>query len=189
MPDKKLTDNEIIKALECCSDEMGCKKGCPCFDPKSKSSHCAAVGDNGLEKLALDLINRLQEKDETRHKVFETKCEELEIVKAENERLKVKCENTQIGYNFLKADFEESKADKIIAERKEKDARDLFKSTVGQLKQAKAEAYKECIEKVKEHSNKAELVCSGALVRTEYTITKEKLDNLLNELVGENNVD
>ena len=53
-----MTDNEIIKALECCSDEMGCKKGCPCFDPKSKSSHCTAVGDNGLEKLALDLINR-----------------------------------------------------------------------------------------------------------------------------------
>lgn len=53
-----MTDNEIIKALECCMDEMGCKKGCPCFDPKSKSSHCTAIGDNGLEKLALDLINR-----------------------------------------------------------------------------------------------------------------------------------
>ena len=53
-----MTDNEIIKALECCMDEMGCKKGCPCFDPKSKSSHCTAVGDNGIEKLALDLINR-----------------------------------------------------------------------------------------------------------------------------------
>ena len=53
------------------------------------------------------------------------------------------------------------------------------------LDNVRAEAYKECIEKVKEHSNKMELVCSGALVKTDYTITDEDLDNLLNELVGD----
>lgn len=71
MTDKKLTDSEIIKALECCMDEMGCKKGCPCFDPKSKNSHCTAVGDNGLEKLALDLINRIQAENERLKKANE----------------------------------------------------------------------------------------------------------------------
>ena len=69
MPDKKLTDNEIVKALECCMDEMGCKKGCPCFDPKSKSSHCTAVGDNGLETLALNLINRQKAEIERLEKI------------------------------------------------------------------------------------------------------------------------
>lgn len=51
----------------------------------------------------------------------------------------------------------------------------------------KAEAYKECIEKVKENSNKMELVCSGALVRTDYTITKKSLDSLLNEFERKEN--
>ena len=51
----------------------------------------------------------------------------------------------------------------------------------------KAEAYKECVGKVKENSNKMDLVCSGALVRRDYTITEQKLDTLLKELAGENN--
>ena len=62
-----------------------------------------------------------------------------------------------------------------------------LKCKTEELKTAKAEAYKECIEKVKEHSNKTELVCSGALVRTDYTITDKELDNLLKELVGDKN--
>ena len=58
MTDKKLTDNEIIKAWECCMDEMGCTKGCPCFNPKAKGSHCTVAKKLELEKLTLDLINR-----------------------------------------------------------------------------------------------------------------------------------
>lgn len=64
MPDK-LTNSEIVKALECCMDEMGCIKGCPCFDPKAKGSHCTVSKKLELEKLTLDLINRLQEENET----------------------------------------------------------------------------------------------------------------------------
>lgn len=51
----------------------------------------------------------------------------------------------------------------------------------------KAEAYKECIEKVKEKSKKTEIVCSGALVTMSYAISNKNLNNLLKELVGENN--
>ena len=54
-----MTDNQVIKALECCADEMGCKKGCPCFDPKAKGS-CCTISKIGIEKIALDLINRQQ---------------------------------------------------------------------------------------------------------------------------------
>ena len=78
MSDKKLTDNEIIKALECCMDEMGCKKGCPCFDPKSKSSHCTAIGDNGLEKLALDLITRQQAEIDSLRADLKRACAEID---------------------------------------------------------------------------------------------------------------
>lgn len=50
----------------------------------------------------------------------------------------------------------------------------------------KAEAYKECIEKVKGNSNKRDFVCGGALVKTDYTITEKELNNLLKEMVGDN---
>lgn len=50
----------------------------------------------------------------------------------------------------------------------------------------KAEAYKECIQKIKVKSKKVHLVCSGADLRTDYTITDKELNNLFKELVGEN---
>ena len=53
-------------------------------------------------------------------------------------------------------------------------------------KKFKSEAAKECAEKLKEKSIKIEFVCSGALVRTDYTITKDDLDNLVKEMEGEN---
>lgn len=55
----------------------------------------------------------------------------------------------------------------------------------GYDEEIKAEAYKECIEKVKEKSKKSEIVCSGALVTTSYLISAKNLNNLLKELVGD----
>ena len=88
-----MTDNEIIKALECCSTTMAgeCKE-CPLY---KRVDNCTSK----LTKNALDLINR-------------------------------------------------QKADKIIAERHEKDARELYKNVVLQLKTAKSEAIKEFAERV-----------------------------------------
>ena len=59
-----MTDNEIIKALECCIDsshfgdcfELGC--------PMASADGCDAYGDNKLLKSALDLINRQKEEIE-----------------------------------------------------------------------------------------------------------------------------
>ncbi len=80
MPDKKLTDNEIIKALECCADEMGCTKGCPCFNPKAKGSHCTVAKKLELEKLTIDLINRLQaENEELQLKIASCNTENMRL--------------------------------------------------------------------------------------------------------------
>lgn len=63
MPDKKLTDSEVIKALEYCSKQgltsecEGCKMG---------NGECR----DSLVKCAFDLINRLQSENE-RLKEFE----------------------------------------------------------------------------------------------------------------------
>ena len=81
-----MTDNEIIKALECCKRSVGailCTSNCPMY------SECDS--EDPMEDicgLAFDLINR------------------------------------------QKAEIEELKADKIIAERHEKDARALLKQFV-----------------------------------------------------------
>ena len=57
MPDKKLTDNEIKKALECC---ITYKQLCPMICPMHNDSHCLPK----LKEYALDLIDRLQAENE-----------------------------------------------------------------------------------------------------------------------------
>ena len=50
-----MTDNEIVKALECCKEAtaVGCKK-CPLYEDKGQT--CITI----LSHSALDLINRLK---------------------------------------------------------------------------------------------------------------------------------
>ena len=65
MPDKKPTDNEIKKALECCCGiEHDCDK-CP----YEENNECGEL--NGILKDALDLINRLQAENERLKKANE----------------------------------------------------------------------------------------------------------------------
>ena len=63
----------------------------------------------------------------------------------------------------------------------------LSKITRPLIAEIKAEAYTECIAKVKEKSKKTEIVCSGALVTMDYAISNKNLGKLLKELVGEDN--
>ncbi len=53
MPDKKLTDNEIIKALECCVNNGDCRE-CALNPKKGNYGYCTEFAI----KSALDLINR-----------------------------------------------------------------------------------------------------------------------------------
>ena len=115
MPDKKLTDNEIIKALECCKYEYDTKCELCCYNFYSRTG-CRSE----LRRNALDLINRLQATIDS---------------------------FTDIG--------------KLYSE-------------------IKAEAYKECIEKVKEIIPAIDDTYIESMV-------EECLDNLLKELVGEDN--
>lgn len=115
-----MTDNEIKKALECCSkDDIDCEQ-CPANGLCDNDDYC-------FTGAILDLINRLQATIDS---------------------------FTDIG--------------KLYSE-------------------IKAEAYKECIEKVKEISNKKELVTrfDRTLISRDYEISEEKLNNLLKELVGD----
>ena len=109
-----MTDNQIIKALECCADEMGCKKGCPCFDPKAKGS-CCTISKIGIEKIALDLINRQQAEIERLQKVKEQiKKEKNKILDAQMFLAKI-CDNLEKKLKTAKAEAIKEYTEKLEA--------------------------------------------------------------------------
>lgn len=176
-PMDKLPDSEIVKALE---EEL---KTALIINHRFEESNDTENPDDhrfiALLSRTIKLINRLQSKvehykksrDDYQDKVMfiAKQCDELQ---AENERLE---EENEKQY--------ENARDTIRAEIADGGTSCHWcEDTIRGV--AKAEAYKECVEKVKETSNKMELVCSGALVRTDYTITEKELDNILKEIGG-----
>lgn len=77
-----MTDNEIIKALECCSCEtiMYCEDQCPFYKK--------CIKDEPLSRYALDIINRQNDKVIAYRYYYENILKDLERAHAEIERLK-----------------------------------------------------------------------------------------------------
>ena len=142
MPDKKLTDNEIVKALECCKYEYDTKCELCCYNFYSRTG-CRSE----LRRNALDLINRLQE---------------------ENERLQniLICFMDALGKVRKVDDIDEISLIPLMSE--------LNKQYRAELK---AEAYKECIDKIHNQIKRNNAISAEWL--------REYLDNILKELVGE----
>ena len=181
MTDKKLTDNEIIKALECCLQVCEDCSNCPLLTNKHTTVwDCKA----DFSKFVIDLINRLQAENE-KSKNNCDKCaektrnciESLQKIiaeqKAEIERLESECDKQyKIAEATIRAEIADGGTSCHWCE-------DIIKRT------AKAEAYKECIEKVKEeiysqpHSRSLEASVERARIIKIF-------DNLLKELVGTN---
>ena len=102
MTDEKLTDSEIVKALECCTQGRDIKVcwNCPLYvDLQTARECCEKLNTN-----ALDLINRLQAENEALINGQETLQEYIATQKAENEELKSAI-NSFRGYeDKIKAD-------------------------------------------------------------------------------------
>ena len=230
MPNSKLKDNAIKKALEGAI-----------LNAKKCDSKVWSIEVYKLEN-ALDLINRQEEEKQNlvadierlreirdlcnttileqkeqieKLKISDASKEECTIkqhgeikeLKAEVERLKI--ENGVLMKQILAenktnatAIMAETKqhiltAEKIKRLREEIDrlqiAQFQFISEIneykGKLKTAKAKAYKECIEKVKEKANKCFASRNDVVLEetTTYNISKISLDEILNELVSDNN--
>ena len=78
-----MTDNEIIKALECCNRNGSCSK-CPYDRARFEAERdCASE----MTADALDLINRLKEENNALISAQETLQKHIEKQNAENERL------------------------------------------------------------------------------------------------------
>lgn len=172
----KMTDNEVVKALECCSNVNGCK-GCCYYD---KTAMCIT----SLTKDVLFLINRQ---------------------KAENDDLYYKLHGVMLSVDKW-LDGEELEQDEVtrattmrektlqIIERQQAEIESLNNHIGDVTEMVKAEAIKEFAERLKEEIiNDTAYGCdinqhSGYY---DYTIKfgdiPEYIDNLVKEMVGDDN--
>ncbi len=142
MPDKKLTDSEIVKALECCKNgTLNDCDGCPCFNDEDTDTARECV--ENLMSNSLDLINRLQEKYEEAEDTIQFADKEIKRLNAENESLKAekKQANRELShicrlYDNLKAENEKLKIENSSLSK--------------EIIDTKIEMYKQCIEEMRE---------------------------------------
>ena len=175
MPDNKLKDNEIIKAQEYCCEEDGCDRSCPLFD-KCKSP-IKTMED--FIKFDLDLINRLQAEIEVCNEALDNSMKLNNRLQSQNKDLAETVHNLTIEKDALFDKAEELKAE---VER----LKEFIVETRRCDKEIKVEAYKECIEKIK---NYIKTHCNPyGKPDFDYDTSIKILnfiDNLLKELVGE----
>ena len=164
MTDKKLTDSEIVKALECCikSSHFGeCfKNDCPLV-----SEQGCKVGKETLYPYALDLINRLQAENERLQETIDE--QDIEIARLYKEIDRWINAYEQVAW----------KRDIFAEDMKEEIKKDCSYLMLD-IKTIKAEAYKEFAERLKETFPEIDWLRSTKRI-------SEDIDNLLKELVGD----
>lgn len=159
-----MTDNEIKKALECC---VGDNDGKNCFDcPLWEIDDC----QEQLLLDALDIINHLQAEKQDLEIELQAMRGAANSYKAENERLKSDVSVSRDAYMSMKDRYEYEK------EKVEK-AKQKCIGIAKALKTAKAEAYKEFAERLKEKYKPYVILGSE--------VAEIEIDNLLKEIIGE----
>lgn len=188
MTDKKLTDNEIIKAYEHCLNNKDCIGCIADKHPSSDKFSCSLEAQD-----ILDLITRLQTRAEKAEKVEYFADKTIATLQAENKDLTETIHNLIIEKDALFDRAEELKAEvnKLNAENmltmSERNAfRNSFYELSKQLKTAKSEAVKEFAERVKKEA--VTRLYYGTNLELEETecVEVEDIDNLLKETVGDN---
>ena len=100
-----MTDNEIIKALECCFIESGCNE-CPCYIENPDAKECLET----VGILAIDLIKRQQAEIERLENRINEKNEEIDRISyALADEVKLKAE--------IKAEAIKEFAERLCADR------------------------------------------------------------------------
>ena len=153
-----MTNNDIIKALECCCKNNNCE-GCP-LDYLTFSSQCASE----LAIKSLDLINRLQAQNKDLAETVHNLTIEKDALFDETEE--------------LKAEVERLNAENMLTISEKNAFRTSFYDVLKQLKTAKSEACKEFSEEIFElfPADKCNTVISRVTVK-----------HILKELVGDDN--
>jgi predicted RNase H-like nuclease (RuvC/YqgF family) len=180
MPNK-LTDAEVKKALVqvmACNnnDIIGCND---CLMLKYYPK-C----DERILYFALDLINRYEGELEKNENIIRVADKTIATLNAENENLKAEVERVQIEHRAMRQTVHYFK----LENDKLKEYNDNLLAANTDLSncvlEAKAEAYKEAFEKLKE-KKRTMLDYDEAGFSSKITVVSiEEIDNLLNELVG-----
>jgi prefoldin subunit 5 len=177
MSNSKLTDSEIVKALNKCSNISCCE--CPlCNDP-------CDIDHGGVPTFIIDLINCL----EARIGVYETcnarKDEAIKHLESEVKRLQAEKQILEIELKAMRGAANGFKADneRLQAECG-KGANALIKLMI-KNRTAKIEAYKEFAERLNKIEKFRSCVESD---NYELSVTMREVDNVLKEMVGEDNV-
>ena len=176
-----MTDNEIIKALECCSgNTMDDCDDCPrCCDDGLTTTECMCK----LMKDALDLINR-QKTEIKKYKDFiKLSSETIRQQKAEIDRLNSELKATSGAALSYKAELER------LTGKRNADPMDfcgvLCRYSEELITKAKAEAVKEVMERLKEKAFTHEIPFEANEHKFVKLVAVEEIDNLLKERVGE----
>ena len=105
-----MTDEQIIKALECCCKSFGNCTKCP-----YKEVDCVTTsGKSLLLKDALDLINRLQAENEFAKKANSLQMEEMQSLKEKNKVLANELANSLQDAENKQAEIERLQSRKLI---------------------------------------------------------------------------
>lgn len=123
MSERKYTDEEIVKALECCNDNGGCDN-CP-FDGAVYEDEPPCV--DKLHEAICDLINRQKAEIEKLHEVNADLNESLRLAAEANKDMKIELDAMRGAAKSLKIHYENARAEAIkeFAERLRKSYYDL----------------------------------------------------------------
>lgn len=181
MTDKKPTDAEIIKALECCNKFMvkHCVD-CPLFERDFKSC------EKRLGMQALDLINRLQADCENYKQIAENQQRIILDKAFEKKKLKAEIERLTKSVTTLTKSISEL-TDEVERQKKAKDESFLFAANILEsektvIAETKAEAYKEVAERLKQLKYQSSDWSHG---EHPFVVEESDIDDTLYELVGE----
>lgn len=97
-----MTDNEIIKALECCTQQAGCS-GCPFVISNEMKYRGGYACAEEIRKCALDLINRQKaEIERLKHRKTELQIRNQELQHEKSEAIKEFAERLKAYFNYGK---------------------------------------------------------------------------------------
>lgn len=164
MTDKKLTDKEIIKALECL-----CGGGDSCTECTYHRRYRFGECRKQVAKDVLDLIIRLQSENKRLGK-------EVNLVS-------IQFQDLQERYEEAQAEIESLKIFKGYAERRASD----YKTMRDKYLNAKSEAVKAFAERLKEKLGDCHIVSDEEYCGFDCGDIHKCIDNLLKEMVSENN--
>lgn len=176
MTDHKFTDDDVIKALECCRDFGDCSL-CP-YEEATFNDELDCT--ERMHTDALALINRQKAEIESLNAVHADAIESLRLAAEANKDMSVELDAMRGAANSYKMHYEEAERKYQIAVAEREANVEGFIET---LKTIKAEAIKEFAERVKANmSNIARMEYGGNIY---FCVGYDLIDTLVKEMTEE----